>query len=170
MLIDSSICSSGVVLLRDLDDQDLPVFFEHQRDPVANEMAAFPPRERDAFMEHWAKILTDDTVIAKTILFNGHVAGNIVCFEKSERRLVGYWLGRDMRGKGIAARALSEFVSTIPARPLYADVAKDYVALIRVLQKCGFILSGEDKEPARDGGRIVEEFIYILGTGPVSDR
>ncbi len=168
MLIDASGSSSGVVMLRDLEDQDLPILFEHQRDPIANEMAAFPPRERDAFMEHWAKILADDGTTKKTILFNGRVAGFIVCWEDSGRRLVGYWLGRDSWGKGIATRALSDFISVVRTRPLYAYTAKSHLASIRVLEKCGFMLSGEDKSPTRDGGRIVEEFVYILGTGPVS--
>lgn len=158
--------SSGVVLLRDVEQQDLPIFFEHQCDPVAHRMAAFPPRERDAFMEHWAKILGDETVIKKTVLFSGQVAGNVICFEQSGRRLIGYWLGRDMWGKGIATRAVSEFIPTIPDRPLYAHVAKSHIASIRVLEKCGFVLSGEDKVALRDGDEAVEEFIYRLGPPP----
>jgi hypothetical protein len=31
------------VMLRDTLDEDLPILFEHPRDPVANAMAAFPP-------------------------------------------------------------------------------------------------------------------------------
>ena len=37
----------GEVLLRDVEEDDLTIFFEHQRDPVANEMAAFAARDRD---------------------------------------------------------------------------------------------------------------------------
>ena len=59
------------VLLRDVTESDLPIFFEQQLDPDANEMAAFPARDRDAFMAHWAKIMADDSVILKTILFDG---------------------------------------------------------------------------------------------------
>ncbi len=51
---------TGHVQLRDVAEGDLPVFFEHQRDPVANRMAGFPPRDRDAFVAHWAKILADE--------------------------------------------------------------------------------------------------------------
>jgi len=46
------------VLLRDVQDSDLPVFFEQQLDPQATRMAAFPSRSRDAFMAHWKKSLT----------------------------------------------------------------------------------------------------------------
>jgi hypothetical protein len=33
------------VVLRDVVDSDLPIFFEHQRDPEAGRMAAFPSRD-----------------------------------------------------------------------------------------------------------------------------
>ena len=75
------------VLLRDVTKSDLPLFFEHQLDPDATEMAAFPARDKGTFMSHWAKIMADDSVILKTILFDGQVAGNSVCFEMSS----GLW-------------------------------------------------------------------------------
>ena len=46
---------TGTVRLRDVAEDDLPIFFEYERDPVANEMAAFPARDREAFMEHWTE-------------------------------------------------------------------------------------------------------------------
>jgi hypothetical protein len=52
----------GEVLLRDVAEGDLPLFFEHQIDPDANRMAAFTARNRDAFMAHWNKILGDETI------------------------------------------------------------------------------------------------------------
>jgi RimJ/RimL family protein N-acetyltransferase len=167
MVIGSSSSPSGAVLLRDVEHRDLPTLFEYRSEQVASEMAAVPRMERDAFMDQWAKILRDDSVIKKAIVFKGRVVGHIVCFEKSGRRLLGYWIGQKMWGKGIATRALFQFVSEIRARPLYAHVAKHNVASIRVLEKCGFILSGEDKAPARDGGTIIDEFVYMLLTGPV---
>jgi RimJ/RimL family protein N-acetyltransferase len=149
---------TGGVLLRDVAEGDLPTFFEHQLDPDANQMAAFPARARDAFMAHWTKILGDETVITKTILFDGHVAGNVVSWQQSGEREVGYWIGKEYWGKGIATKALSEFLSHVTARPLYAHVAKHNIASIRVLEKCGFTISGESAP-----GEEVEEFILILG-------
>ena len=84
------------ILLRNVEANDLPIFFEQQRDPAANEMAAFPARDKDAFMAHWAKIMNDENIILKTILFEGQVAGNVLSFVLSEEREVGYWLGRDI--------------------------------------------------------------------------
>ena len=86
---ESSTRTEGV-LLRDVAEGDLSVFFEHQRNPVANRMADFPPRNWDAFVGHWTKILADETVIKRTVLFNGRVAGNVV---RSARRKVSTSFG-----------------------------------------------------------------------------
>ena len=145
------------VRLRDVVEDDLPIFYEHQREPEAIRMAAFPPRELDAFTAHWIKVLSDRTITKKTILFDGHVAGNVVSFEKDGQRLVGYWVGKEHWGKGIATKALSAFVSLVKARPLYAHVAKHNVASIRVLEKCGFTVWGSDT-----GDDGIEEVILRL--------
>jgi RimJ/RimL family protein N-acetyltransferase len=132
--------------LREVKEDDLPVFFEHQLDPDATRMAAFPPRDRNAFMAHWTRILADETVIKKTILFDGDVAGNVVSFVRSGEREVGYWIGKNYWGRGVATQALSEFLDHVEARPLYGHVARHNGASIRVLQKCGFRISGEEQE------------------------
>jgi RimJ/RimL family protein N-acetyltransferase len=134
------------VLLRDVTEGDLPIFFDHQLDPDATQMAAFPARDREPFMAHWAKILADETIIKKTILCDGHVAGNIVSWEQLGERLVGYWIGKHYWGKGVATKALAAFLGHVTARPLYAHVAKHNIASIRVLEKCGFTVSGEEVE------------------------
>lgn len=72
---------NGYVVLRDVIKEDLPVFFDHQRDPVAIQMADFPSRDWKAFFLHWSKIMSDASIILKTILFDGHIAGNIVSWE-----------------------------------------------------------------------------------------
>ncbi|MGZ6544221.1 MAG: GNAT family N-acetyltransferase [Actinomycetota bacterium] len=102
------------VRLREVIEGDLPIFFEHQRDPVANRMAAFPARDREAFMQHWTThVLRDDTVTKRTIVVDDQVVGNIMSFELSDERLVGYWIGRDHWGRGVASRALSLFVAEV---------------------------------------------------------
>jgi RimJ/RimL family protein N-acetyltransferase len=150
------------VLLRDVTAADLPTFFAHQLDPDANQMAAFAARDRDTFMAHWTKILADETIIKQTILVEGQVAGNIVSFEQSGEREVGYWIGKEYWGKGVATQALSAFLGHVKTRPLYAHVAKHNIASIRVLEKCGFTIVGEDKACSNTGGEEVAEFILKL--------
>jgi len=153
---------TGNVKLRDIQESDLDIFFEQQRDPVANQMAAFPAKDRDAFMAHWAKIMKDETIFLKTILFEGQVAGNLVSFVLSGEREVGYWLGREFWGKGIATQALSEFLRKVKERPLYAHVAKHNIGSMRVLEKCGFTLHGEEKNFSVIQGEAVEGLILKL--------
>jgi RimJ/RimL family protein N-acetyltransferase len=148
--------------LRDVSQDDLRIFFEHQMDPEANRMAAFTPRNEKDFLAHWTKILADQTVVKKTILFDGQVAGSVVSFERDGDREVGYWIGREHWGKGIATNALAEFLDYVPVRPLYAHVAKDNLASIRVLEKCGFTVSRRFKAIATDRGEAVEEVILKL--------
>jgi RimJ/RimL family protein N-acetyltransferase len=153
---------TGSVQLRDVFETDLPIFFEQQLDPEATQMADFPPRTQDAFMAHWNRIMADDSVLIKTILFDGNVAGNVVCFEQLGEREVGYWLGKEYWGRGIATQALEQLLKHVDTRPLYAHVAKHNTASRRVLEKCGFIVSGEDNYFSEALGKSVEEYILIL--------
>jgi RimJ/RimL family protein N-acetyltransferase len=146
------------VSLRDVIDSDLPIFFEHQRDPEANRMAAFPARDHEAFTAHWAKIRGGQTNILNTIVSEGKVAGYIGSWVAGDKRLVGYWLGRDFWGQGIATAALKEFVGQVKTRPLHVFVEKHNVASIRVLEKCGFVVLGTPE--ADDDG--IEELLFEL--------
>jgi len=137
---------AGPVRLREVEGSDLPFFFEHQLDPEATYMAGFPSRDRDSFMAHWNRILEDRSVVKKTVLFEGGVAGNIVSFVKSGEREVGYWIGRGFWGRGVATLALAGFLRLEARRPLYAGVARHNAASLRVLQKCGFRISREEPD------------------------
>jgi len=153
---------TNLVQLRDAIDTDLPIFYEQQIDPEAIQMASFPARPRVKFMAHWTKIIADDSVLIKTILFNGDVAGNIVCFDQLGEREVGYWLGKEFWGKGIASQALTQFLDFVKTRPLYAHVAKHNIGSKRVLEKCGFKVAAEDKFFSKIFGDDIEEFILVL--------
>ena len=153
------------IVLREVTDDDLPIFFEQQLDPDANYMAAFTsrdPTDRDAFMAHWARIRADETIINRTVVYNGQVAGSVASFEDGGRREVTYWLGREFWGKGIATRALTALLNYQTTRPIYARAAKDNAASVRVLQKCGFVITGEDKGYANARGQEIEEYILTL--------
>jgi RimJ/RimL family protein N-acetyltransferase len=142
--------------------EDLATFYEHQADPIANEMAAFPPRDREAFLAHWGRILVDETVVTRTVLVDGRVAGNVGCFERFGLREVGYWIGREHWGRGVATRALSALLELVPTRPLYARVAVRNPASRRVLEKCGFGATDEADPAPEDPDDDVEEVLMRL--------
>jgi len=134
------------ILLRNVTESDLPILFEQQLDTEATQMAAFPSRDRESFMAHWAKIMADESNILKTILFDGQVAGNIVSWEGSGEWEVGYWIGKEYWGKGIATKALAALLGHVKMRPLFAHVARHNIASQRVLEKCGFKVIGAEPE------------------------
>src|SRR4029079_15563081 len=151
---------SHEVRLRDVEPNDLPIFYEQQLDDDATRMAAFPARDRAAFDAHWAKILGNPALVKQTILVDGQVAGHIGSWPQEDVRLVGYWIGKEAWGKGVASRALADFLRLVTERPLYAHVAKHNVGSIRVLEKCGFSL--EREESLEDAGKDVAELVLIL--------
>src|SRR4051812_29247842 len=150
------------VRLREVAAEDLPIFFEHQRDPDATRMAAFPARDREAFMAHWAKIRVNPTGITQTILCDGQVAGYIGSWEQEGDRAVGYWLGQAYWGRGIATQALAAFLQLVTVRPLYAHVAQHNLGSRRVLEKCGFTVYDEGQEGADADGEAIIEVMLVL--------
>jgi RimJ/RimL family protein N-acetyltransferase len=157
--------SEQVVTLRDVREEDLPIFCEHQMDPAGIQMAAFTPdlpNDPAAYMARLRKNLANESVIQKTILSNGQVIGSIACYGPPDEREITYWLGTEYWGKGLATRALEQFIP-LCGRPLYARAAKDNLGSIRVLEKCGFQRIGEETSFANARGREIEEVIYRLG-------
>jgi RimJ/RimL family protein N-acetyltransferase len=153
--------ASGIQL-RPVTESDLSVLFEHQREPEANAMAAFPARDRDAFMAHWAKIFGNASLVAMTVVVDGCVAGHVGCWTQDGQRLVGYWIGKEYWGKGVATQMLSLFLRYVADRPLHAHVAKRNLASIRVLEKCGFALCGKATADLGEPADGIEELVYVM--------
>lgn len=132
-------------MLRDVQDADLPIFFEHQQDPQAVEMAAFVSRPRDAFMVHWReRVLGSPDTIARTIVEGAQVVGYVSSYQREGRRLLAYWIGREHWGRGLASAAVRTFLGAHElTRPVFAEVAVHNQASLRVLRKCGFEPVGE---------------------------
>ena len=154
------------IQLCDVTEADLPIFYGQQLDETANIMAAFTrkdPADREGFMTHWAKILADETITIQTILCDEQVAGHILSHAWFGEPEVSYWLGKDFWDKGIATMALLAFLEQVTIRPLYARVAKDNIASIRVLEKCGFTIFSQDKGFANARNQEIEELILQLG-------
>jgi RimJ/RimL family protein N-acetyltransferase len=132
--------------LREVEHADLDVLYAHQRDRDAATLADAPSRERPEFDKHWARIRSDPETVIRTIDVDGAVAGYVFTFISDGRRVIGYWLGRDWWGRGIATQALAEFLTVVKDRPLGATVAPANRASVRVLEKNGFRLLSEGPE------------------------
>jgi RimJ/RimL family protein N-acetyltransferase len=149
--------------LRAVRESDLESFFLHQREPDAVAMALVPPRAREPFRAHWIEnILANPQVHARTITYGDDVCGNVVSFPRDDLRLVGYWIGSDYWGRGIASAALAAFIGDEIERPLHALVATSNLASIRVLERCGFYNVELRREFDEALGRHVEESLMRL--------
>ena len=79
----------------------------------------------------------------------GELVGDIGSWpDEGGQRKLGYWIGQEYWGRGIATAALTAFLGELTERPLYADVLRTNVGSLRVLQKCGFRLLNEDERGA----------------------
>lgn len=153
------------VSLREVRDSDLPILFEHQRDAEANYMAAFTSRDPSnwrGFQAHWEHIRSDSSIQIRTILLDGQVVGNILCYQQPEGIDIGYWIDKAVWGRGVATRALEQFLHVIQTRPLFARVASDNIGSLRVLQKCGFVVYGKDISFSNARGADIEELLLRL--------
>lgn len=156
---------NAAISLRNVLSDDLPIFFDQQKDVESNIMAAFisrDPNDKNAFDKHWVKIRNNKEIISRTILVDAQISVYIVSFIMGEKREVGYWIGKDYWGKGIVTSVLTKFISEIKIRPLSAHVAFDNYGSIKVLEKTGFIKIGEDFYFAKARGKEIKEFIYEL--------
>jgi RimJ/RimL family protein N-acetyltransferase len=150
------------VSLRAVGDADLDVFFVQQADPEAVAMAAFPARDREKFDAHWAKTRFDESVVRRTVVADGEVAGNIGGWQADGQWFIGYWFGREYWGRGVATQAVALFVGEVTARPLYAHVVAHNVGSARVLQKCGFRRDPAQEAQAPQPEDGLEEFVFVL--------
>jgi RimJ/RimL family protein N-acetyltransferase len=156
---------AGQLVLREIEDRDLGVLFEHWTNPDAIRMAAFTSpdqNDRAAFERRWARLRSDVSTTNRAVEIDGRVVGHIASFDLEGHREVTYWIGREDWGRGIATRALQEFLQLEASRPLYARAASDNAASIRVLRKCGFLIVGEGRGFAHGRNEETDEVVLRL--------
>ncbi|KUN19021.1 acetyltransferase [Streptomyces antibioticus] len=152
------------IVLREVHNSDLPVFFRQMNDPESLHMAAFVPRDpadRESFDAHWKRVLASDAV-NRTILVDGDVVGSAAVYGEPGEREVTYWVDRAYWGRGIATAALGVLLAEVAERPLYARAAADNAGSRRVLEKCGFRLSAQDRGFAHARGEEIDEVVLRL--------
>src|SRR4051794_15251090 len=128
-------------------------------------MAAFTspnPDDRATFDRRWERLRSDSSTTNRVVEIDGRVLGHIASFDLEGQREVTYWIGREDWGRGIATRALQEFLQVEAARPLYARAASDNAASIRVLTKCGFRIVGEGRGFAHGRNEETDEVVLRI--------
>lgn len=151
--------------LRQTHKNDLETFFMFQLDKDANYLAAFTPKDpsdKDAYIKKWTRLLSDEKVNIRTILFQKEIAGSIAKYEMEGDAEITYWIGKSFWGKGIASNALKNFLEIEKTRPIFGRVAFDNLGSQKVLEKCGFSKIGTEKGFANARNKEIEEFVYEL--------
>jgi len=138
------------VRLREVRESDIEMFYLQQADPESAAMAAFTSRDREAAFAHWRRIMADESGVARTIVVVGSggrqvVAGHIVAWEHDGTHEVGYWVGREFWGRGVATEAVRQFLDVVGHRPLFAWAAAHNTGSQRVLEKDGFTYQRDDE-------------------------
>lgn len=148
--------------IRPIERKDLPIFYGQQSDPEANRLAVATARDVTTFDTHWHGVLNDPHVTACAIVGGGKVLGQISRFSRDGRDMVGYWIGREYWGQGVATRALALLLVQVQKRPLYATTARSNVASSRVLERNAFVLTGYHWADATERFPACEEALFEL--------
>lgn len=153
------------IKLRRTEVSDLDYLFQFQLDKEASYMAAFMPKDaadKSAYLNKYIKLLNNPTVNNQTIIVDGIIIGSIAKFVMEGDAEITYWIDRNFWGKGVATKALQEFLAIETTRPIFGRVAFDNISSQKVLEKCGFVKIGADKGFANARQAVIEEFIYQL--------
>src|SRR4029079_3065427 len=95
-------------------------------------------RDEPAFRAHWELVLQrEDTTVRTVLADDGAVAGNVLTSEIDGTPLIGYWIGGEYWGRGLATRALLALLDELPRRPLYAHVARSNAGSLQGHAKWG---------------------------------
>lgn len=146
------------VTLRPVTRDDLSILFEHESDARSAAMAGVKSRHREAFLAHWRRSLASENVDERAILADGVLVGRIAVFEAPNEAhdegrpvwMLGYWIGREYWGRGIASASVGLFLGEVIRRPLLARVLASNAASIRILEQAGFARTGQIDEPETD--------------------
>ncbi|WP_405614497.1 GNAT family N-acetyltransferase [Streptomyces sp. NBC_01508] len=154
-----------MIRLREVRDSDLPAFWDHLSDPAARHVAAVTRNyhyDKGHFDAHWSRIRADPDVVVRTVIADDEVAGHAAVYGPPDEREVTYWIGRARWGRGLATAALRALIDLAATRPLYAHAVADNAGSIRVLEKCGFAVTGHGTGYARARDGEIDEVLLTL--------
>jgi RimJ/RimL family protein N-acetyltransferase len=168
MEIDLTTCK-----IRSWDWKDLASIARHanNRKVWINLRDGFPHPYTVADARNWLKIVTEyqpETNFA--IVIDDEAVGGIgftlqldVAYRSAE---VGYWLGQEYWGRGIATQALIAITdhafSAHDLCRLYAHVFEWNHASARVLEKAGYLFEGRLRKSVTKDGQTIDQLMYAI--------
>ena len=166
----------GVCRLRPfrLEDADSLTHHANNRNVSVRLRDRFPyPYTKDharQFLTAVAKRRADLPEFVLAIEVNGNAVGGIgVILGTDVERIsgeLGYWLGEEFWGQGIATAAIRQFAPWVMEQfhltRLHADTFHDNPASARVLEKAGFTKESVKQRAAIKNGEIKDMNVYVL--------
>jgi len=146
------------ILLRPWLDSDAETLFKYASDPDVGPRAGWPPHQsveesleviRNVFNKDtttWAIVLKETGEVIGCVGYLPSSASNLKIAE--EHAEVGYWIARPYWGKGICTEALQMVIDYCFNEKGFTTLWGDYFpsnpASGRVMEKCGFVDTGEE--------------------------
>lgn len=129
--------------------------------------AFFPSPYTKQHAEGWVR-KREEANLEFAICVDGEAVGGIGCHPRTGvdacKATVGYWLGEDYWGRGIATEALRLITrhafETLELARLEATVFEWNAASCRVLEKAGYVREARLRKSAIKDGRVIDTFLY----------
>ena len=145
------------ILLRPWRDDDAAALFKYASDPEVGPRAGWPPHQSvDESLQIIQKFFDNDYTWAVELKETSEAIGCVGYLPASFSNLkigedqceVGYWIARPYWGKGICTEALQlvidHCINEKGFTVLWGDYFLDNPASGRVMEKCGFVDTGEE--------------------------
>ena len=153
---DGIILESGRIVLRPWRENDAAALYKYASDPEVGPRAGWPPHKSiEESLEIIRTIFHSDTTWAIVLKETGEPLGAMGYMNsdgnhlpsRAGEPLVGYWVGKPFWNQGICTEALQLMLDhirkTTDIRSLIGSHFIDNPASGRVMEKCGFVPTGE---------------------------
>jgi RimJ/RimL family protein N-acetyltransferase len=144
------------IILRPWRESDAEALFEYASDPDVGPRAGWPPHKSvEESLEVIRSIFNNDTTWAIELKESGEAIGAMGYLpcegnnlpSREGEPLVGYWVGKPFWNQGICTEALRLMIDhihrTTDIKSLISSHFIDNPASGRVMEKCGFVPTGE---------------------------
>ena len=144
------------ILLRPWQESDAEALYKYASDPIVGERAGWPPHQSaEESLEIIRTVFNNPTTWAIVLKETGEAIGAMGYMPdcplnlpaREGEPLVGYWVGKPYWNQGICTEALQLMIERIRKETNYTSLIGshfiDNPASGRVMEKCGFIATGE---------------------------
>jgi RimJ/RimL family protein N-acetyltransferase len=129
----------SIVPLQDLDIGDMYRQIKNSRETLT-ELGWLIDADWDRFYQHYHSIILHKKLNIFAVRLDDDYAGSVEISDNGDHYQLGYWLGIDYRGQGIATEAIRSVLNQLDDRPVTADTLIDNPSSYRLLERLGFEL------------------------------